>query len=707
MTADADAEATAQLAALVRDWAAEAAGPAQPRAREAARLVPYGSACLPGVSRAQLGCRTDLDLLCLVPLPLSREAHFFGPPQPAARGACAPLAARLQAHGAVEDLVPIPLAFVPCIKLVFRAGCGEAIPVDLTFCALPIEALLASGFDAGVPPPAGGAAQEALRADPAGARSLAAVHTSRYIREAVRSADGFGGLYLAVRWWANRRGIHGGHLGFPRSVSWAVLCAAVCQRCPAETAAQLLRRFFAEYAAWPWPCPVQLREAEEGGAEECGDLMPILTPAAVATARINSCHSASPATFELVRRELAAGAAAAAASKSADARSWVECLFDGSGFFHSQRYGCFVALEVRCAESARWAALCESLLPGAAHILETTLGVPRNALHPFSTTLDDEMPRGEAGAGAALRRRVMFGVADWTGSIEPSRQEQAGAEFRQIALGKAGSLGTRWIRDEMTVVVSVLAPHEAANAADSSLSAWTSPRGADSAVELWVRRAVEEDRSRALADQLRRLRAQVAQTHTKSQGTAQISDSAGLLREEKLQAEVQRSKRLESELAAAERKIQAAEQKANAAERKACAAEKTARLAVQEASKSDAACLAAEEALRSAQALGRRVDSDAHGQGKGKGTAEVCISRRFRRAASVLRAWLGLASAASSSTSAGVSVALMFCTLAFASTTWLSAWRVELLTLAVLPLSIGVIWKRSPVGRSFDGDGDI
>ena len=84
----------------------------------------------------------------------------------------------------------------------------------------------------------------------------------------------------------------------------------------------------------------------------------------------------------------------------------------------------------------------------------------------------------------------------------------------------------------MTVVVSVLAPHEAANAADSSLSAWTSPRGADSAVELWVRRAVEEDRSRALDDQLRRLRAQVAQTHTKSQGTAQISDSAGLLREE-------------------------------------------------------------------------------------------------------------------------------------------------------------------------------
>ena len=218
---------------------------------------------------------------------------------------------------------------------------------------------------------------------------------------------------------------------------------------------------------------------------------------------------------------------------------------------------------------------------------------------------------------------------------------------------------------------------------------------------------MEEDRSRALDGQLRRLRAQVAQTHTKSQCTAEISDSAGLLREEKLQAEVQRSKRLESELAAAERKIQAAEQKANAAERKACAAEKTARLAVQEASKSDAACLAAEEALRSAQAIRRRADSDAHGQGKGKSTTEVCISRRFRRAVSVLRAWLGLASAASSSTSAGVSVALMFCTLAFASTTWLSAWRVELLTLAVLPLSIGVIWKRSPVGRSFDGDGDI
>ena len=290
-----DQEVVAALERIVSEWAAAAVDSAV--AAPAARLVPYGSSCLPGVSRAELGPGTDLDLLCLVPSPISREAHFFGLRRTQA-GPCSSLAARLRAHPSVRGLVPVSSAFVPCLKFVF-AG----IPIDLTFCALPADAL-GSDFDPGRP------CGSALASDPPSARSLAAVHTARALKEAVPCAAVFGKLYVAVRLWAGRRGVHGKHLGFPCGVSWAVLCAAVCQRSPTQRSiSALLRSFFATYATWEWPRPVQLLAAVGASAEHewCAsprDVMPIVTPATLGAAAINSTHTVTRATLSIIEAEL-------------------------------------------------------------------------------------------------------------------------------------------------------------------------------------------------------------------------------------------------------------------------------------------------------------------------------------------------------------------------------------------------------------------
>ena len=496
-----------QLERLVRAWVSDSAGPRPTAAADCslAQLVPYGSSALPGVARSDLGCDTDLDLLCLVPLPISRETHFFG----LRGGEISPatsLAARLKAHPSVVGLVPVPPpAFVPCLKFVF-AG----IPVDLTFCALPAEVLRAPDFD---PTRPHRSAQAALADDSPSARSLAAVHTTCHIRDAVPCAAVFGKLYVAVRLWAVRRGVHGKHLGFPCGVSWAVLCAAACQRSPADrSVSSLLRQFFDTYADWAWPSPVQLL-ANGGAADEqwCAsprDIMPIITPADVAADRMNSTHTVSPATFSMIQRELKR---AARVLGEGGRQNWMAPVFESSDFW--QQYDTFVSLDVRCSDeqaagtdldmaalelmpgSSRWLALCESLLRQWVTILESALGLPASSLHPYPIRL----PSADSSSPCWS---YMFGVHDWTGSITPSRQEKAGAEFRQMAVGRAGGEGEAWVTDAMTIGVR--------NFGQQDLPQWVpQPKSSDAAdpddgaLFAYLSHASSQSAAEALAAQMR------------------------------------------------------------------------------------------------------------------------------------------------------------------------------------------------------------
>ena len=96
-----------KLSEIVQQWVREQAAAlkvADPEAAaSAARVAPYGSSTLCGVAEFVQDSSTDLDVLCIVPNILTRDAHFFGvaaeldPP-------C--LAARLANAGTVVLLPP-------------------------------------------------------------------------------------------------------------------------------------------------------------------------------------------------------------------------------------------------------------------------------------------------------------------------------------------------------------------------------------------------------------------------------------------------------------------------------------------------------------------------------------------------------------------------------------------------------------------------
>jgi poly(A) polymerase Pap1 len=408
-----------------------------------ARLITYGSSSLPGLTEWLPDA--DVDLLCLVPCPLDRDRDFFGP------SSSPSLATRLVSHPDIQGVVPVPVAFVPCLKLMFFD-----VPVDMTFCALPLEWLRNPAFDPARPTPE---LLMAASADPQAARSLAAVHASTSLHAAVgdTAARSFGVLYTAVRLWASRRGIHGKQLGFPGGVSWAVLCTAVCQAHPGARPDQLLEHFFKTYSVWSWPKPVEILHGSGRSANGVGGwdpernpadkahVMPILTPRAAGTL-INSTHGVTRATFGLIKRELSRAAKVVTGLRHE--ANWQAALFEATDFF--RRYQQFVCLEFcyadaeddpsLCAEAsgaARWLALCESLLRLWVPKLEAALQLPVCTLHPFSRRLTSR-----PSAAAGRRFYYCFGF-DRAGRQDGVKHDQAcrqtALEFRKNAVARAQS----------------------------------------------------------------------------------------------------------------------------------------------------------------------------------------------------------------------------------------------------------------------------
>lgn len=56
------------------------------------------------------------------------------------------------------------------------------------------------------------------------------------------------------------RGIYSNKLGFLGGVSWAILCAKLCQFFPKSTAGKSVIRFFMLYDKWKWPAAIHLND---------------------------------------------------------------------------------------------------------------------------------------------------------------------------------------------------------------------------------------------------------------------------------------------------------------------------------------------------------------------------------------------------------------------------------------------------------------
>ncbi|MEV7415497.1 poly(A) polymerase [Streptomyces sp. NPDC089919] len=240
-----------------------------PGAPDTAELTHRVAAALPGalvetVGSRRLGCAlpgADLDLVAAVP----------GTVDPGA------VADRLRAAlPAAARLREVTGARVPGL----RFALGD-LDVDLVLVGTgPLD-------------PARAVARRAELGE-AAAVALSAVADADAVAAAVGARGAaFGRLARTVKGWARARGLDCAPYGGLPGIAWAVLAARTVRAAgPDASDAELLRGFFATWAAWDWREPVALADPPAGPAPG-GDPVTVLTPAAP----VRSCTAQVSAGF--------------------------------------------------------------------------------------------------------------------------------------------------------------------------------------------------------------------------------------------------------------------------------------------------------------------------------------------------------------------------------------------------------------------------
>ncbi|KAK2066570.1 hypothetical protein P8C59_000375 [Phyllachora maydis] len=181
--------------------------------------------------------------------------------------------------GEIEDLKPVPTAFVPIIKFEFRG-----ISIDLIFSAIKSRKQL--------PPDPNWSLKDVsiLRGmDDTLVSALNGPRVTDAILELVPEQATFKLALRAIKLWAKRRGLYGQIYSYPGGVAWAIAVARVCQLYPRVTASVIVNKFFFVMDSWRWPLPVLLTDPVDenlglrtwnptiyGGNRR--HIMPIITP---------------------------------------------------------------------------------------------------------------------------------------------------------------------------------------------------------------------------------------------------------------------------------------------------------------------------------------------------------------------------------------------------------------------------------------------
>ena len=236
---------------------------------------------------------SDIDTIVVVPKHVQREDFFED---------FSPILERMAPAGAIEEMTPVPDAFVPIIKLEL-----SGISIDLIFArlALPSVPLTMTLKDSNL--------LQGL--DERDMRSVNGPRVTDEILELVPQQRVFRTALRGVKLWAQRRAIYANIVGFPGGVAWAMLVARVCQLYPQATGSTVINKFFRIIGQWSWPQPVLLKKIEDGPLNARvwnpriynGDrfhLMPIITPAYPSMC---STHNIGMSTKEIITRELMRG----------------------------------------------------------------------------------------------------------------------------------------------------------------------------------------------------------------------------------------------------------------------------------------------------------------------------------------------------------------------------------------------------------------
>lgn len=209
---------------------------------------------------------------------------------------------RIAPPGSIEEITPVPDAFVPIIKLEF-----SGISIDLIFARLALSSVPADLTlkDTSV-----------LRGlEERDLRSLNGTRVTDEILELVPQKQTFRTALRGIKLWAQRRAIYANVIGFPGGVAWAMLVARVCQLYPQATGSVIIGKFFRIIGKWNWPQPVLLKNIEDGPLQVRvwnprvynGDrfhLMPIITPAYPSMC---ATHNITMSTKTILIRELERG----------------------------------------------------------------------------------------------------------------------------------------------------------------------------------------------------------------------------------------------------------------------------------------------------------------------------------------------------------------------------------------------------------------
>ena len=202
----------------------------------------------------------------------------------------------------IQELTPVPDAFVPIIKLEL-----SGISIDLIFARLELSA---------VPPSLTLKDTSILRGlEERDLRSLNGTRVTDEILELVPQQKTFRTALRAIKLWAQRRAIYANIMGFPGGVAWAMLVARVCQLYPHATGSVIIAKFFFIISTWSWPQPILLKNIEDGPLHVRvwnpslynGDkfhLMPIITPAYPSMC---ATHNITMSTKTVIIRELKRG----------------------------------------------------------------------------------------------------------------------------------------------------------------------------------------------------------------------------------------------------------------------------------------------------------------------------------------------------------------------------------------------------------------
>lgn len=316
------------------------------------------------------GPGSDIDTLVVVPKHVTRDDFFTV------------FVDILRGRPELDEIAPVPDAFVPIIKIKFDGISIDLICAKLDIPQVPANLLLAD--------------KNLLRnLDEKDLRALNGTRVTDEILQLVPQPAVFKLSLRAIKLWAQRRAIYANVFGFPGGVAWAMLVARICQLYPNAVSSVIVNKFFHIMTQWSWPQPVLLKPIEDGPLQvriwnprvypqDRQHRMPVITPAYPSMC---ATHNINASTQKVILAELKR-ASEIMGDIVAHKKTWAD-LFVKHDFFFKYKFYLTVIASTRGDDEQhlKWSGLVEAKLRLLVGKLETFPGI--NLAHPYVKPVEE------------------------------------------------------------------------------------------------------------------------------------------------------------------------------------------------------------------------------------------------------------------------------------------------------------------------------